>query len=78
MVIKIIMIIALILLILMILNIALHQKLNFKKSIMVKCYCKMMGWHRPDNTMTFNGMNFCSRCKDCKEFIMLDGQGNWF
>ena len=38
----------------------------------------VMKWHRPDETNSFDGCSFHSRCKICGKEIMQDSQGNWF
>lgn len=37
-----------------------------------------MGWHKPHETLSFDGCSFCSVCRYCKKKIMEDSQGNWF
>ena len=37
-----------------------------------------MRWHKPHETLSFDGCSFCSVCKYCKKKIMQDSQGNWF
>lgn len=41
-------------------------------------YHGLLGWHKPDGKMSFDGANICSRCRFCGKKIMQDSQGNWF
>lgn len=50
----------------------------FKKDWFKKFYHDILGWHFPDDTLSFNGCSFCSTCKHCGKRIMMDGQGDWF
>lgn len=43
-----------------------------------KFLCNVLGWHKPKDTITFNGCTFYSVCRYCKKKIMEDSQGNWF
>lgn len=38
----------------------------------------IMGWHKPDETYSYDGCSSHSRCRFCKQKIMEDSQGNWF
>lgn len=38
----------------------------------------ILGWHRPNGELTFDGLSEHSHCKICGEEIMQDSQGNWF
>lgn len=38
----------------------------------------ILGWHRPNNELTFDGLSEHSHCKFCNKEIMQDSQGNWF
>lgn len=38
----------------------------------------LMGWHKPDNTYSFDGCSEHSHCRFCGKEIMQDSQGNWF
>lgn len=41
-------------------------------------YHGILGWHKPDDKVSFNGCSFCSTCQFCGKRIMQDSQGNWF
>lgn len=43
-----------------------------------KILCNVFGWHKPKDSVTFDGCNFLSVCKYCGKEIMQDSQGNWF
>lgn len=43
-----------------------------------KFLCNVLGWHKPENSVTFDGCNFEGVCKYCGKPIMQDSQGNWF
>ena len=38
----------------------------------------ILGWHKPNGALTFDGLSEHSRCRFCNEEIMQDSQGNWF
>lgn len=38
----------------------------------------ILGWHRPNDEQSFDGLSCHSRCRFCNKEIMEDGQGNWF
>lgn len=41
-------------------------------------YHDIMGWHKPDDSVGFDGASFTSRCRFCGKEILQDSQGNWF
>jgi hypothetical protein len=41
-------------------------------------YHDIMGWHKPSETLSFDGCSFCAVCRYCKKKIMQDSQGGWF
>lgn len=43
-----------------------------------KFLCNVLGWHKPDNYILFDGFLLHSVCRYCKKKIMEDSQGNWF
>lgn len=52
--------------------------LYFKCGRFKKFYHNFMGWCRPDETRSFDGLSAHSQCKYCGKDIMQDSQGNWF
>jgi hypothetical protein len=40
--------------------------------------CESLGWHTPDGSLIFAGINLKSKCKRCGRTILKDSQGNWF
>ena len=53
--------------------------LIYLKTGFVKCiFHDLMGWHLPDNSRMFYGINLHSHCRFCGKEIMQDSQGNWF
>lgn len=43
-----------------------------------KFLCNVMGWHKPSDNITSDGVNFISTCRYCGKRILQDSQGNWF
>lgn len=41
-------------------------------------YHDIMGWHKPNEKIGFDGASFTSKCKICGKEILQDSQGNWF
>ena len=41
-------------------------------------YHDALEWHVPVDSIGFNGVSFCSKCKFCNRTIYQDSQGNWF
>lgn len=41
-------------------------------------YHDIMGWHKPDEKIGFDGASFTAKCKICGKEILQDSQGNWF
>ena len=41
-------------------------------------YHDVLKWHIPDDSQSFDGASFCSKCKLCDKEILQDSQGNWF
>lgn len=39
---------------------------------------RILGWHKPNDKVGFDGVSLISTCKYCGKKIMQDGQGNWF
>ena len=48
------------------------------KNKLEKFLCYALGWHKPNDTMVFDGVSWGSTCKYCGKAIMQDSQGNWF
>lgn len=38
----------------------------------------ILGWHKPNGELTFDGLSEHSHCRFCNKEIMQDSQGNWF
>lgn len=56
-----------------------EQKKQIKKmNWWRKFLCNVLGLHKPDKTLSFDGCSFHSVCKYCGNGIMQDSQGNWF
>lgn len=47
-------------------------------AIIVLMFIPVRHYHAPDDFIKSYGCLLKSRCKKCKEEIMLDSQGNWF
>lgn len=43
-----------------------------------KWFCKHMGWHTTPERQGFDGCSFTGTCSRCGEYVLQDGQGNWF
>ena len=52
--------------------------LYLKFGLCRKFFHDILEWHRPDETESFDGCSFHSKCKYCGKDIMQDSQGNWF
>lgn len=52
-----------------------NQPITFKIQLWL---CKHLEWHKPSDSMGFDGCSFTSICKICGKEILMDSQGNWF
>lgn len=41
-------------------------------------YHDIMGWHKPDTKIGYDGTSFTAKCRFCGKEILQDSQGNWF
>lgn len=41
-------------------------------------YHDILGWHTPNDKLSFDGHSIGSKCNVCGKRILQDSQGNWF